>query len=532
MRVACLQVKAYNLAEAEFALQRILQMVDEAARGGADLIVLPECAYPAYFVWGEREYAEAGVRPPDEIAAIFGGKAKEHRCHIVAGLVQPVEGARSLRNAAVLFAPDGSVLGSTTKSFLWQFDQTWFVAGSQYNVFDTALGRLGILICADGRVPEIARTMALQGAQMIVDCTAWVTSGWDRATLSTSQYEYLIPVRALENGVWIAAASRVGLEADSVLYCGHSCVVNPSGNVLVTASTDREEVIFCDVDLAAATGSPVRRRPEAYAAITQPTEDQTVALVLREKVIPEETVTRVCAFQLADYTSGDAYLRRVERLLDTVSRQDAQLVVLPGTMPHDADADASRSDATIARLGQLSERFNCGLAATLSEYDGGRTYRTSFLWDSGKLAGKYRKVHQEETGFAAGDEFAVFETPFGRVGIMLDEEGMLPEVARCLMLKGADTILWPARTSRWPLRMVARSRAEENKVHVVLAAPLGEGTALINPVGAIIVGALPNVEQAIAGQVMWMLSRYKEMAPRTNVLWGRKPEAYGALVNR
>jgi predicted amidohydrolase len=530
MRVACLQVKAYNLAEAEVALQRILQMIDQAARGGAELIVLPECAYPAYFVWGEQEYAEAGVRPAEEIARIFGGKAKEHGCHIVAGVIQPIEGACSLHNAAVLFGPDGEVIGSTTKSFLWQFDQSWFVAGSQYPVFNTSLGRLGILICADARVPELTRTMALHGAQIIVDCTAWVTNGWDRATMTSSQYEHLIPTRALENGVWVAAASRVGLEADSVLYCGRSCVVDPEGKILVTASTDREEVIFCDVDLTAATGPAVRRRPEAYGQIIQPMESQPIAQVLREQVVPEETVVRVCALQLGDYSAGDAYLRRVEYFLDAVSRQDAQLVVLPGMMPADLDRHAEKSGETMRRLSELAERFGLGLAATLTEHDGEKRYRTCFLWGSGKLLGKYRKVHQEQEGYVAGDDFPVFETPYGRIGMMLDQEGMLPEVARCLMLNGADTVLWPSGSSHWPLRMVARARAEENKVHVALAAPMGEGTALINPMGAIIVGALPYAEQAIAGQVMWMLSRYKEMAPRTNVLWGRMPEAYGALV--
>ncbi|MBI2954278.1 MAG: carbon-nitrogen hydrolase family protein [Chloroflexi bacterium] len=530
MKVACIQIAAYDLAHAEAGLNRALEMIDEAARDGADLVVLPECSYPAYFLRGEREYAEAGLRPWDEIAALFGDKAREHRCHLVAGLVQPVVGQR-LMNTAVLFDPHGNAIGSTAKSLLWHFDQRWFTPGTQYDVFETSIGKLGMLICADGRMPEIARVLALRDAQVIVDATAWVTGGSDRAALSNPQFEYMIPARALENGVWVVAANKVGIEADTVLYCGRSCVVDPNGKKVVVASPDREEVVVCDIDPSMAQGVPVRRRPDAYAAIAQPTAGQPVAHLLRERVAPDSAVVRMAAFQLADRPSIGAYLRRVEEMLDTVSRQDVRLVVLPGTMPGDADSGVAEAELALTRLAELSTRFGCGLAATLTEYDGTLRYRACFLWDAGKLVGKYRKVHQDDAGYRPGDELAVFETAFGRLGIMLDEEGLLPEVSRCLMLKGADTILWPAWASHWPLQMLARSRADENKVHVVLAAPFGGGTAILNPSGAVLAAALPHVEQAIAAQVNWAFARYKEMAPNTHVVWSRIPKAYKALTD-
>ena len=542
LKVACVQISAYDLAHAEAGLLHALEMIDVAGQGGAELIVLPECTYPAYFLRGESEYAQAGLRSWNEIIALFGDKAREHGCHLVVGLAHRGEDACCLLNAAILFGPDGEIIGSTNKSFLWHFDQRWFKPGKQYEVFDTSIGRIGLIVCADGRMPEIARILALQGAQVIVDPTAWVTSGGDRATLSNPQFEYMIPVRALENGAWFVVANKVGLEANTILYCGRSCVIDPAGNKVVAAGADREEVVFCDIDISQATGTPVRRKPEMYATIAQPTEDQPAARLMREKVVPEQTVVRVAAFQLADYTSVAAYWSRVEELVDTVSRQDVRLVVLPGTVPADADGDAIKSNETLGHLAGLSATFGCGIAATLNEYDGAYRYRTCFLWDAGKLVGKYRKAHPD-AGYVAGNELAVFDTSFGRLGIMLDEEGLLPEVARCLMLKGADTILWPSRPFDWPLPMVARSRADENKVHVVLATAMGpslnqvakegrmgKGTAIINPGGAIVAAALPDVEQVIAVQVVWALSRYKEMAPNTNVVWSRMPETYEALV--
>jgi predicted amidohydrolase len=117
---------------------------------------------------------------------------------------------------------------------------------------------------------------------------------------------------------------------------------------------------------------------------------------------------------------------------------------------------------------------------------------------------------------------------------MQDEEGLLPEVARVLMLQGADLILWPVACSKFPLRTIARTRADENKVFIALATPLEEGvtaqSALFNPAGALIAAALPDIEQAIAGQVAWALARYKEMVPNTNVVLNRQPSAYSGLV--
>src|SRR3989304_4331510 len=82
--------------------------------------------------------------------------------------------------------------------------------------FHTSIGCLGLMICADGRLPEIARTLALRGAQLIVNPTAWVSTARDRRLLTNPQYEYMIPVRALENGVWIASANKVGTEEESI----------------------------------------------------------------------------------------------------------------------------------------------------------------------------------------------------------------------------------------------------------------------------------------------------------------------------
>ena len=182
----------------------------------------------------------------------------------------------------------------------------------------------------------------------------------------------------------------------------------------------------------------------------------------------------------------------------------------------------------MTRMREISAHLSLGLVAALTEYEGSEKYRTCFLWDKGRLVGKYRKVHPYGD-YVAGGELVVLETRFGRVGMMLDDEALLPEVPRCLMLEGADVILWPAGASNWPLRTLARARADENKCYVVLATAVGCGTAIAGPSGALIAEGLPDVEQVIAAQVAWVNSRCKEMAPGTHVVRGRIPGAYHVL---
>src|SRR5512143_708578 len=286
--IACLQLAAHDLAQAEEALERALALIDAAGKHHPDLMVLPECTYPAYYLESLEAYRRAPLRPQEEVLRLFGDKAKAYGATIVAGIAQPAAAGRLL-NTAYVFNPQGEVAGTYSKSFLWHFDQTWFDPGVAFPTFDLPFGRTGIFVCADGRMPEIARLLGVGGARLMVDSTAWVTGGGERATLSNPQFEYMIPTRAIENGAWIAVANKVGVEAESVVYCGRSCIVSPQGQTVAAASTTQEEILVAEVDLAQAAGLPVRRRPECYAVLAEPTETLPVARLLAEPVTAETT---------------------------------------------------------------------------------------------------------------------------------------------------------------------------------------------------------------------------------------------------
>ena len=190
--VACCQLRANDIENAEANLEGMLEALDEAGRGGAQLVLLPECSYPAYFLRDAAPYERENVRPYAEVVELLGAKCREYGYWLAAGLAAPHESG-GVTNSGVVFSPDGTVRGRYDKTFLWHFDSDWFEPGNDYPVFDTSFCRFGILICADGRPPEIARSLAGAGAELIVDLTAWVASGPSVADLKNSQCEYLMP---------------------------------------------------------------------------------------------------------------------------------------------------------------------------------------------------------------------------------------------------------------------------------------------------------------------------------------------------
>ncbi len=533
VRVALLQLRAFGVEEARESLQHTLAKIDEAGALRPDLIVLPEVTYPAYFLGSPDRYPNAEDPSPREALAALSRAAAGRRVHLAAGLALEAPGG-GLTNSAVLIGPDGGLLGRYDKCLLWDFDRHWFVPGTHYPVFETDLGRLGLLICADGRLPEVARSLAVGGAQILVDLTAWVSWGRKPADLTNPQREYMMSVRALENGVWVVAASKSGLEADSIVYCGRSCVIDPQGRVVSTASPYREEILTYELDLEGDARPPVERRPELYAELTMPTAELPVLPLLDEPLAPRAHSRRVAAVSLGDCASEDDLLARATRFVRTLRRQDAELIVLsePSIGGRPAVATQSLRDA----LAALSREEGGLLAMTLREETEQGAYRTGYLWVDGRTLLAHRQTHlspaEPESGLLRGDlACPVLETAVGRVGLLLGAEALAPEVARCLMLKGAEILLWPTGEPEFDLLSVARCRADENRVFVVAAAPSPQGGAYVVAPGAqVLASTLEGVEMATSAQVNLALARWKDMAPGTNVVLSRQPETYGTLV--
>jgi predicted amidohydrolase len=246
MRVAVAQTPGTRLEEWRATRALLEDLVVQAADRAADLVVLPECVWPAYCLSSKRAYEEAraaGLPGPEEFLARMARLARERHIAVCAGFVAENEGR--LLNAAVLIDADGHVLGMRHKCFLWAFDRDCFEAGTQIEPVAAPFGRIGVMICADARVPEIPATLAARGAELILQPTAWVNAGTAEAPWNP-QPDFLIPARAMEFGVPVASASKWGAEGETA-FVGSSLICDADGCVLAQCGPAETRVIVADV---------------------------------------------------------------------------------------------------------------------------------------------------------------------------------------------------------------------------------------------------------------------------------------------
>ena len=251
--VACVQVIAHDRNDFARAWPHVLDAVDEACAGGAKLVVLPEGSVPGYVLGSE-------AVPREQLDAAQGDlaeRARRHATTIVFGAAKIV-GDRTY-NAAIVLGPRGDELGYAAKQFLWHFDRRWYAAGETLDPIATPLGMLGLLVCADGRIPTIAATLCDRGAELLVMPTAWVTSGRDPHAFENVQADFIASVRARENGVPFVAANKVGVERASVAYCGKSAIFDADG-VTIARGDETHPAIVCGTIVIGDRARPARRQ--------------------------------------------------------------------------------------------------------------------------------------------------------------------------------------------------------------------------------------------------------------------------------
>jgi predicted amidohydrolase len=268
IRAAALQLQAHDRDDFLTSLDSIVNWVSEAA-SAADLVVLPEATFPAY-VLGEKPLEKAAIaRALDRLCSV----AAATHAVIVVGAADVRDGVA--RNAAFVIDADGSVAGHADKLFLWHFDRRWFAPGARLEPVSTAVGMLGVLICADGRLPTIARALVDRGARALVMPTAWVTSGRDPEALENVQADLLARVRAYENRVPFVAANKCGSELGMVAYCGKSQIVDASGEVVALADERRPQALHAEIALE-------RKAPPRSSVLAHPAaRPETVRRALR-----------------------------------------------------------------------------------------------------------------------------------------------------------------------------------------------------------------------------------------------------------
>ncbi len=266
------QTPGVTLAEWAATGNLIESLVQVAAGQQADLVVLPECAWPAYFLGSRRDYfaaRAAGLPAPTDFLLRLSRLARDLHIAICCGHVE--EHGGRLCNTATLLGPDGRVLGRHRKCFLWAFDHDVFDPGDALLPCDTPFGRVGLMVCADARLPEIPATLAARGAELLLQPTAWVNAG-PAGTLWNPQPEFLISARAAEFGVPIVSASKWGREGQTE-FVGSSLICDARGQVLARCPAEGTQLVLAEV-------SPGRPRPARLTATERVTLNRPGAAVI------------------------------------------------------------------------------------------------------------------------------------------------------------------------------------------------------------------------------------------------------------
>lgn len=253
VRVAVAQTDPHLGRNAE-NLADIVARLREAATHGAQLVVFPECAISGYG-FSDLAAARAVAEPiPGPTTETLAQACAELGVYTVVGLLER-EG-ETVFNVAVLVGPEG-LLGTYRKLHLPYLGVDRFAAPGNrgFQVWETALGRIGIAICYDLRFPEALRALALQGADIIALPTNWPET-------SELMPDFVTRTRALENRTYLLACNRVG-EESGFRFFGRSQVVGTSGKVFVEAG-DGPETIYADIEPARAREKRIVIREGAF----------------------------------------------------------------------------------------------------------------------------------------------------------------------------------------------------------------------------------------------------------------------------
>jgi N-carbamoylputrescine amidase len=259
-KIAVVQLNLNDVAENN--LKKCLSWVREAAKMGAEVISLPELYSSHYFCQSEDVENFALAEPLYSTSFIaFSELAKELGVVIIVPFFEK-RMAGIYHNSAYIIDTDGSEAGLYRKMHIPDdphfYEKFYFTPGDLgFKAFSTHKGNIGTLICWDQWFPEAARLTALKGAEVLFYPTA---IGWhplEKEQYGANQHGAWMNVmkgHAVANGVYVAAANRIGLEqylpnTSGIEFWGSSFIAGPQGEILAQASHDKEEILIAEVDL-------------------------------------------------------------------------------------------------------------------------------------------------------------------------------------------------------------------------------------------------------------------------------------------
>ncbi len=455
-----------RVAAAQFAagtdvtnnLDACLRMIDAAAEARAELVVLPEfCNHLSWYA--DRAHARGmACTTGDFFLTAIAERAARHAMSVKLGVTLARPDGRTTATG-LLFGPAGELLGESDKQILMGAENDHLDPGTADSpVIPTRSARIGMYACMEGVIPEVTRSLAARGAQLLLNSLN---------SFATDEARLHIPVRAAENRVWVVAANkigpllpeaqlpdiaeRLGVPADRLHGAGESQIVAPDGTVVAKAPPTGEALAVADIDVARAddkrrpdgTDLFAARRPRLYRPLGRPARRRAPAG--------------------AESVSAAVVAPALDSIAASIAA-GARLIVLPELAPIPV------MDVVAALRGSPAH-------AVLTVRD--RDRHTGLLVSADGIVGRQDQLHHTERHpwlCELGSELTVFPLSWGRLAIVVGDDALFPETFRLAAVADADVAAvccTPIET--WELSLGLPERSAENRLNIVAAGTAATG---------------------------------------------------------
>jgi predicted amidohydrolase len=534
-------------AEKDRNLKHVLEMLDQAADLRADIVCLPQECVPT----------DGGTAAQTALAAIAKAAAS-HRMYVAVNLRE--KSADKVYLTSHLIGPDGALIGQYRKSH--RLPDEPIALGDSLPVFDTPLGKIGLMVGTDHYWPEVPLVLALKGAEVIL-ASLGVEPVPQGMPLDTT-----LRVRALDDHVTMVCASYAGdlpyLCSNYPSYCGQ-----PLGRAFVI---DRAGVMVADTGHHAGVAvAPIdpKRRKDIYHLTFK--EDRRLFHYLVDPKVrpaaPQGTKRKIkVSIATVGFEHGPNRNPNSEfaRILDEAGSRGSDVILMT---EFGLTTDNDNGKATLALVAEKAKKYKSyiiigGLRDPILPYRTGGRASWAYLWDrTGKVVGKYR-ISQ----YGDSIELPVFQTDFGVAGIILCGDIYSQEISRALALQGAEIIFCPSQSwgpSGTVNLWMQQARAIDNGVFMAAAhlpfSDVGQRSYVIDPYGHLLTASsylrdsvctaevdlgagqvwfAHSTTAGTAGRKGYLAGYYPRTIPekrtdfRAVLLAGRRPALYGVITEK
>lgn len=450
----------------ESNLQGIVEAISVAAKNGARLMVLPEESMQGFNYTDVKNILPYADTIPGKATSELSKVAKKYNVYVVAGLYEKEPSTGKLYNSAVLVGPKGYV-GKYRKNNLAPGEGNTITAGTiGFPVFDTDIGKIGIVICYDDTNIQNLLLPVLRGA----DIVAHPVGSYKIPSFTTASYTNHSTMANISTAVtWLGtnwvATNLSGTEGPSAAgvaaFDGASSIWDSNGKRLVSAplsywtNPTKPQTVYATINVGKKSDQKTfwlkNRRPELYTDVNN---------YRYPDYSPSDFTSRQISSLLVQYEPKTGNIEENYKKIDELVKNHPgvfNLTVLPfnsflGPVKLNKENIAKYAEELNGRSYQLAsdmaKKYKTYVLFSMPEKSGNQFYETAILFDfNGKQTGIYRKSHlndSEKTWATAGNDLPVFRTvDFGNVAIMLDDEVRIPELTQMYSIYRADLILVP-----------------------------------------------------------------------------------------